>query len=227
MSTQTARRLGKIVGLRNGIIPDTPTTSDIVRDLRENYLARDRAALTAIRDPKYPGRHWIIRSWLHEYSVIRRTWKTKLKVSPLFQAEKTVNAALKYVDKSIQCQSGRPGGLTALTRDNLVAYFDELEGHCEAVTGIDQVSLASKILWLCFPNAAPMYDSFARTALNPSIKGTLSARSSSRKYEAFIRDWFELYDAYRLQTEAFALSAGVFPIRTFDWALMRASPIRN
>jgi hypothetical protein len=166
----------------------------------------DNRALQAIQNRTAPDRREAIRSWLQSYQVFQGI-KSQRRVS-------IATAVLNWADT---CDPQR--GVT--TVDDLAIAHEEILTICERANGEkrDFTSLASKALWLCYPDAVPIFDSFTQHALWVISKlesdiTTLAGNVS--EYRKFIHVWKTLYDRYASAINAIELGRYPYRVRIFD-----------
>lgn len=92
-----------------------------------------------------------------------------------------------------------------LTFEQLPAALLELEQVCRVAYGGPRrfTSLASKVLWLRFPDSVPIYDRYAVAALQVLSKlengiavNAYSGAGVDEEYSAFLHYWREIYGRY-------------------------------
>ena len=87
----------------------------------------------------------------------------------------------------------------------------------------------SKALWLCYPNAVPIFDGYARDALYTisKLENGVSVLPEKRpEYEQFVHIWKQLYSKYQATIEDLDMGAYAYRVRVFDrilWLIGRPS----
>ncbi len=180
-----------------------------------NYMhwdkARDENALDAIESTNLANRHETIRGWLDGYRVLMGfTAKQRNDVT---------RAVLTWAD------ARHPGRRL----DDVTALSDahrEMTKACADAFGNkrDFTSLASKALWLCYPDDVPIFDSIAQRALCviSKLDGDIPPPSDSgeSRYTSFIRPWKALYERYSAALQAVDMESCKRPVRIFDGILL-------
>jgi hypothetical protein len=92
---------------------------------------------------------------------------------------------------------------------------------CSAAYGRERdfTSLASKALWLRYPDIVPMFDSFAQRALwviSKIERDTAPTADEKSKYRKFACVWKTLYERYASAIAAVDLQGYRYPVRIFD-----------
>jgi hypothetical protein len=166
----------------------------------------DDKAIDAMNIKSAVNRPQILRDWLSSYKVFQG-----FKGS---QRDALVKAVLNWVDQ-------QPEDSKLETLDALVSAHAELMVACSQADGRgrDFTSLASKALWLRYPDAVPLYDRFAQEALwmlsklEPDLPPT--AKDAS-KYGAFALIWLTLYDRHASSIAAIDNRGYPYRVRIFD-----------
>jgi len=148
----------------------------------------DSRAVNALHNKNDPGRRETLKTWLGSYAVFQGFRHA--------DRSSAVDAILDFGDTE-GCH------FDTLANDALVDKFHRLRGVCgKAVppTRIgkarDLISLTSKGLWCCYPNAIPIYDSYAQQALWILCKLAElhpTASVSNDRYPSFADAWFQIY----------------------------------
>lgn len=172
----------------------------------EEFEQTDNRALEAIQDRTAPDRSEAIRSWLQSYEVFQGI-KGPRRIA-------IATAALNWADT---CDPQRD----VTTVEDLATAHGEILAICERANGKkrDFTSLASKALWLRYPDAVPIFDSFAQRALwvisklesdIPILAGNVS------EYRKFVYLWKTLYDRYASIINAMEVGTYPYRVRIFD-----------
>ncbi len=192
-----------------------------LRDIKEDPEERDRdqKAIKAVTDRQLSikERQDDLREWLRFYGVFQGlTTLERIKIA---------DAVLVWADDD----RNRSGDLT--TPEALAAAHAELmKVVCKAYgKRRDFTSLASKALWLCYPESVPMFDGWTRNALYVISKienGINPIAEKTPEYEQFVHVWKQLYSKYEKTIEN--LNNGTYPycVRVFDrilWLIGRPS----
>jgi hypothetical protein len=166
----------------------------------------DNKALEALKSRIAPDRVEIVRRWLYAYQVFQGIDGPKRTA--------ITEAVLLWADS--QNERSDLSTLEALVKSHteLMAVCSTAEGR-----GRDFTSLASKALWLRYPDVVPMFDSFARRALwiigkiEKDIAPPIGDKSEYRKF-AYV--WRALYERYASAVAAVDLQGYPYPVRIFD-----------
>ena len=124
--------------------------------------ASDERGIRAIRDKNLATRQYDLREWLRSYSVFQGL--TTVQRDPITEAVLT-------------WANARNPGRDLATPEALAEAHKGLERICQAcimnrpdAKERDFTSLASKALWLCYPESVPLYDRYAKNALHAIAK---------------------------------------------------------
>jgi hypothetical protein len=156
----------------------------------DSFLKYDSTAINALKDRSQSAevRQGHVRSFLRSYSVLQG----------LNKSEETaiVNEILEFADAHDLTKS-------PTSEEEILELFDDLHGRCRSKvhpkkdgTFRDLTSLTSKVLWCCYPDAIPMFDSRAGHALCViSYLMGLNRPQLNResRYEPFLYVWKDLY----------------------------------
>jgi hypothetical protein len=117
----------------------------------------DARAICAVHNKNGTNREADLLTWLQRYAALQGFTKDDRST--------VVHRVLEFADNN-GCH------LDVMSRDAVLVEFDKLHASCRngvRRTSKDQerdlTSLASKALWSCYPNAVPIYDSYAQNAL--------------------------------------------------------------
>jgi hypothetical protein len=173
----------------------------------------DERGFRALANTQLPARRDELRKWLHSYSVLRRLTSA--------QCDEVTEAVLVWTDANSH--------LDLMTVEALAAAHAELEAACQICVPCnadgkrrDFTSLASKALWLRFPNRVPIYDSYARNALQTISKmqrGFTAISNNRPEYEQFVHIWKQFYERYRETVENLSIKPYTHRARVFDVVL--------
>jgi hypothetical protein len=166
----------------------------------------DSKTLLALENRAAPDRSEVIRSWLQSYAVFQGI------DGPNRPAIAT--ALLEWGDSRNLQRDLR-------TVNALVAAHEELMTVCTRANGKkrDFTSLASKALWLCYPNSTPIFDRFAQrtlwviSKLEPDIT---VLPDTEPEYRKFVHVWKALYDRYTSAINEIDLGTYPYRVRIFD-----------
>lgn len=172
--------------------------------LRESE--QDSKAISAIRDQWMENRTKAIRKWLNFYNALQGLKGDK--------RDAVSETALKWADS--QTSESKLETMVALVN----AHAD-LEKACSQAYGKDRefTSLASKALWLRYPNQIPICDGFVEQALwtlsklEPDLP---SVPEGATRYGAFVLIWRTLYDRYAPSIAAIDNKGYPYRVRIFD-----------
>ena len=192
-----------------------------LRNIKEDpkELERDQEAIKAVTDRQLPisKRRDDLRKWLWFYRVLQGlTTDEELKIA---------GAVLGWADDD----RNRSRDLT--TAEALAAAHAELmKVVCQAYgKRRDFTSLASKALWLCYPESVPMLDGWTRNALYVISKienGINPIAEKTPEYEQFVHVWKQLYSKYKETIENLDIGTYPYRVRVFDrilWLIGRPS----
>lgn len=167
---------------------------------------KDERALTAVRDRNLEDRMEAIRAWLDFYKVLQGFDRAN--------RDAVATAALNWVDS-------QPPDSTLEAAEDVVRAHMDLGSLCSAVCAKPRscISLASKVLWLRYPDDVRVYDRLAQDALWVLSKlecGLLSPPRNSTKYAAFVFVWRSLYERYEQSIAAIDDRGYPYRVRIFD-----------
>jgi hypothetical protein len=169
-------------------------------------LSRFDKALLALGDSTAPDRIEVIRDWLQSYQVFQGIeGPTRIAIA---------TAVLKWADS-------RDLRRDSTTVDSLNEVHAELMDICTIANGENRgfTSLASKALWLCYPETVPIFDTFAQrtlwviSKLEPDIT---PLPDSDPEYRKFVHVWKALYDRYASAIDEIDLGTYPYHVRIFD-----------
>jgi predicted small secreted protein len=168
--------------------------------------AINNKAMEAIHRQDFDNRVQSVRSWLDLYKVLQGI--------DGFRRDALARAVLDWADH-------RSGDSRLATLDAIVHAHADLMAACSGADGRgrDFTSLASKVLWLRYPEEVPLYDRFAQEALWMLSKlepGLPPVPKSALKYDAFVLIWKTLYDRYALSLGAIDNKGYPYRVRIFD-----------
>jgi hypothetical protein len=176
----------------------------------EIFESTDRRALQILDNRTALDRSEGIRGWLQKYMVFQGIGgPTRLAIA---------TAVVEWADS---CDLQRD-----LTSVNALAAAhgelnDKVKAVCTRASGKERdfTSLASKALWLCYPDSVPIFDSFTQRALwvisklEPDI---IPVRGNEPEYRKFVHIWKALYE--RCADALNRIDVGNYPyrVRIFD-----------
>jgi len=169
--------------------------------------AADSNALRLLADRAAPSRSEAIRDWLQAYQV--------------FQGIDGASR-LAIASKVLEWADSRDPNRNLSTVDAIIAAHAELAQVCIQAYGEprDFTSLASKALWLCYPDYVPIFDSFVRRALWVISKLELNIAPPCDmevdEYRRFVYVWKALYDRYAATLNDLDVGAYPYRVRIFD-----------
>jgi hypothetical protein len=166
----------------------------------------DSKTLLALEDKAVPNRGEAVRSWLQSYEVFQG-----------IDGPKRPAIAAAIVDWA----DARDVKLDLTTTDALEQVHRELVGVCVSANGEsrDFTSLASKALWLCYPDSVPIFDRFAQRALwviSKLEKDIAPLLESETEYKKFIHIWKALYERYASTINGLDIGSYPYRVRIFD-----------
>lgn len=176
--------------------------------LSPEWEGADNKAIQAVRDKSSPDRLQEVTSWLRYYAVFQGiTRPERYALSGAF---------LRWADARDQQER-------LATVDAICQAHESLVAECIIAYGKnrDFTSLASKALWLRYPDDVPLFDSYARRALSVFSRlecGITPPNGGASDYRQFIHVWKALYDndLYREAIAAIEMHNYPYPVRVFD-----------
>ena len=176
----------------------------------------DEKGLRAIRDANLDTRQVDLHHWFRLYNVFQGL--------TTIQRNLITEALLTWADDA------RNQGRDLATPEALAEAHKELEGTCQAcIMNLPDAkkhvftSLASKALWLCYPESVPLYDKYARNALHVIAKleeGVDLIAGTKPEYEQFVHVWKQLYERYSGTIESLEVDPSYpYRVRVFDMIL--------
>jgi hypothetical protein len=173
----------------------------------EEHERLDRKALAAVRDRSSEERAAAVQSWLGQYKVFMGFDTSQRKAIS--------EAVIRWADAR---QTARLEGLA-----ELVEAHTELAGRCRAAFGRERdfTSLASKALWLRYPDGVPLYDRLASQALTvvSRMVGEEPPAKGTPEYYQFAYTWQRIYERYRDAVEGIDARGYPYRVRIFDQVL--------
>lgn len=166
----------------------------------------DSKALTALKDRAALNRPDAIRRWLESYRA--------------FQGIPGANRSA-IASTIVDWADARDMRRDLTTADSLDRAHAEITALCVRANGRqrDFTSLASKALWLCYPESVPIYDTYARRALwvISKLERDLSTLAESDlEYRKFVHVWKALYDRYASAINSIDIGGYPYRVRIFD-----------
>ena len=190
---------------------------NIEEDSKE--VERDQKAIEAVTDRQLPisKRRDDLRKWLWFYRVLQGfTTPEQFKIA---------EAVLGWADHD----GNRSRHLTT-AKALAAAHAELMKVVCKAYgKRRDFSSLASKALWLCYPESVPMFDGWTRNALYVISKienGINPFAEKAPEYEQFVHVWKQLYSKYKETTVNLDIGTYPYRVRVFDrilWLIGRPS----
>jgi hypothetical protein len=168
--------------------------------------ATDNLGLDAMNQRGSGSRVVAIRRWMDIYKVLQGIDGAR--------RDAIAKATLDWADH-------REGDSKLETVGGIVSAHAELMVACSKADGRgrDFTSLASKALWLRYPDAVPLYDRFAQEALWMLSKlepGLPPTAKDASKYGAFALIWLTLYDRHASLIAAIDNRGYPYRVRIFD-----------
>ena len=166
----------------------------------------DSKTLLLLENRTASGRSEGVRSWLQSYQVFQG-----------IEGPKRIAIAAVVVEWA----DARDAQRNLANVDSLVKAHGEMMATCERANGVkrDFTSLASKVLWLCYPQDVPLFDSFAQCALHvvSKLEADIAPLSDSNsEYQQFVHVWMALYHRYTNAVTAIDIGDYPYRVRIFD-----------
>ncbi len=166
----------------------------------------DTVALLILHNIDAPNRGEALRNWFQTYQVYQGIVGQ--------QRVAIASAVLQWADH-------RDPRRNLTTVDALVAAHAELMEVCTEANGAqrDFTSLASKALWLCYPDSVPIFDSFTQRALwvTSKLEGDIAPLPEGEpQYRKFVHIWKALYHRYETTLNEIDMGTYPFRVRIFD-----------
>lgn len=165
----------------------------------------DRPALLALQNRNTPGRSAALREWFRNYQVFQGING---------QSRDAITAAV------LDWADSRDLQRDLTTVDALVAAHAELMEVCSGASGKprDFTSLASKALWLSYPDSVPIYDSFVERALwvLSKLLSIAPLAEGESEYRKFVHIWKALYRRYQRTVNEIPIGDYPYRVRIFD-----------
>lgn len=170
---------------------------------------QDDLAMEAVKDPTYENREEVLKGWLVYYKVFQGL-KDK-------QRDDVVTSVLRWADSNLIEQRD----LSSL--DELSNEFDSL---CSALPRILRkngeprkfTSLASKALWLCYPDKVPIFDDLASRALfvlSKLVEVDIPQVTDS-EYKRFACIWRQMFAKYENELREICPEGYPYLVRVLD-----------
>jgi hypothetical protein len=184
--------------------------------LNDKDVKADDEAIHAVKAQSDTERVDKIRHWLQIYEVFQYI--------PGPQRSAIAAAVLCWADS-------RDISIRLTTEDALCKAHESLMNKCVEAYGKERdfKSLASKALWLCYPNDVPIFDSFAQralwvfakidndiTPLSDNALIDLAPQLKNREYRQFVHIWKALYDLNKQSIDALEKHDYPYSVRVFD-----------
>lgn len=166
----------------------------------------DNKTLAALGDKASPNRGETVRGWLQSYQV--------------FQGIEGANRPA-IASAIVEWADARDTHRDLTTADALNNAHLEMTAVCVRANGKPRefTSLASKALWLCYPDSVPLYDSFAQRALWVICKlekDITTLPESDLEYRKFVHVWKAVYDRYVSAINSIDIGSYPYRVRIFD-----------
>jgi hypothetical protein len=166
----------------------------------------DNMAIAAVMDQDAENRVVSLRKWIEYYKVFQGLSGE--------ERNSITQAVLSWIDSREQDSRLRD-------LNSLLSAHTALANACAAPLGKMRnfTSLASKALWLRYPNEVPLYDRYAQQALCMLAKITPDlprVSKSADSYEAFALVWRALYDRHASDIAAIPHKGYPYSVRIFD-----------
>ena len=197
---------------------------EALRTIQEDWNERehDEKAIRAVTDAKteHSTRQKDLCAWFQFYRVFRGLTSD--------QQNQITDAVLAWSDKrGPRRDLTSPEALADVHRD-LMKTVQDAYGKPR-----DFTSLASKALWLCYPDSVPIFDRWTRNALYVISKienGINPIAEKTPEYEQFAHVWKQLYSKYKETIENLNIGNYPYRVRVFDrilWLIGRPSYQRD
>ena len=170
-------------------------------------VENDGKALRAVADRSLPTRQGDLRGWL-------QSWRVFLGLTNM-QRDKITEAALAWADARVQGRDlTSPESMAAAHAE----LMDAIHRSSSDLERRDFTSLASKVLWLCYPHKASICDSYAMCALYviSKLEDGLAPIAEEPKYYQFVSVWKNLYTRYESTIESLDMGTYTYRVRVFD-----------
>jgi hypothetical protein len=171
-----------------------------------SWEAKDNKALRAVSIKSTPNRAEEVLRWLHYYGVFQGI--------PGPKRSEIAAAVLRWADSRDEQKS-------LATVDAICQAHESLMAECVEAYGKnrDFTSLASKALWLCFPEDVPLFDSFARRTLWVVSKldgGAIPTAAGSSEYRQLAHIWKALYARHAATIAEIEMHGYPYRVRVLD-----------
>lgn len=177
-----------------------------------NDVENDRKGFSALGDKNLPTRREDLREWLRSFAVFQGLTTA--------QRDQIAEAVLVWAD----ARNPNRDLTTAAALADAHAELMEAISQAYARNNADAkkrgfTSLASKALWLCYPDCVPIFDRYARDALFVICKmeeGIAPISGKRPDYERFVHVWKQLYARYKETTDNLEIGTYPYRVRVFD-----------
>ena len=175
----------------------------------EEHLRIDKGAVEAIANRKLADRHRLVCTWLGNYRVFLG-----------FDS-----AARDRITKVIlDWSDARPAKSELKTTEAIVEAHQELRQRTQQAFGATRnfTSLASKALWLRYPQVVPLFDINSRhtlTVLSKFDGVSLALEPGLSEYHQFVIAWKALFNRHQKVLESIPLKGYPYLVRVFDQIL--------
>ena len=183
---------------------------DAVREYNNWDRENDEAALLAITSRDQHNRPNSVRRWLERYSAFLG-FKSA-------ERDAIADVIVTWIDN-------QDPTTTLDTAESIIEAHADLVEQCQRVKKRGYTSLASKALWLRYPEQVPIYDSVALSAVRvlskllPGNSRPPGAPNTPSDYASFVRAWMRLYDDS--STALAAIEGCKYRSRILDAILLR------
>jgi hypothetical protein len=185
-------------------------------------LKHDKKGIEAVADSQLPTRRHDLHKWFQHMAVFRGLKSDR--------QDQITDAVLAWSDARHPRRDLTTSKALADAHRDLMKVIQDAYGKPR-----DFTSLASKALWLCYPDSVPLFDRWTRTALyviskiedgiTPIAEKTAESEKTPQ-YEQFVHVWKQLYSKYKETIENLDIDDYPYPVRVFDrilWLIGRPS----
>lgn len=172
---------------------------------------KDEAVIRFLNDRNQgtDARRTEVLKWLHYYRVLQRLNEA--------ECEAIASVVVDFADT-------RGAVVSPLTKAEIIERFNDLHSRCFSKVHPNKdgaprslTSLTSKALWCCYPDAIPMFDSHAQSALWVLSRVMGLARPvDTTEYGRFVSVWFSLYGGVERTLDDARLGDYRYKVRVFD-----------
>ena len=184
---------------------------EALRLCRTEGLKEDDAVIRSLNDRNQRAdvRRTEVLKWLRYYGVLQG----------LNEADR--NAVTSVI---VDFADARGANVSPLSEVEIIDKFNELHERCRSKVrpNKDQkprslTSLTSKALWCCYPDAVPIFDSYAQRALwvLTRLMG-LAPPADAMEYGRFVSVWLSLYRGVERTLDVSGFGDYRYKVRVFD-----------